>query len=162
MADAPVGETARPVAIWVDADACPAALRDMLCRAAERAAVRTTFVANRAMRLPPSRFVAVRQVLHGADEADRRIIDEVGAGDLVVTGDIPLAAAVVARGALAVGPRGERYDAGSVAQALAMRDFMADLREAEHQGGGPAPLSQSDLRAFARELDRWIAARPRA
>lgn len=134
----------------------------MLVRAAERAEVRTTFVANRAMRLPPSRFVSVRQVLHGADEADRRIIDEVGAGDLVVTGDIPLAAAVVAKGALAVGPRGERYDAGSVAHALAMRDFMADMREAGHQGGGPAPLSQSDLRAFARELDRWVASRARA
>lgn len=148
-----------PPAIWVDADACPGAIRDMLCRAADRSGVMTTFVANQTLRLPPSRFVQVRQVPQGADEADRRIAAEAAPGDLVVTADIPLAAAVVAKGALAVGPRGERYDRDSVAQALAMRDFMADLREAGQIGGGPPPLGQADLRAFARELDRWIATR---
>ena len=143
--------------IWVDADACPGAIREILVRAAERAAVELTFVANRPMRPPRSPQVRVVKVGAGFDVADRFIAEHVGPGDLVVTADIPLAAAVVDRGAVALDPRGTVYDAESVHERLAVRDLLDQLRGEGQLLGGPAPLSAADRRVFAAELDRRLA-----
>lgn len=145
--------------IWVDADACPAVIRDILFRAAERAQVETTLVANQWLRTPPSRFVRALQVPGGPDAADDEIAARVNAGDLVVTQDIPLAARVLEKHGIALNPRGERYDAGSIAERLSMRNFMEELRGAGIQTGGPAALHPRDRQAFAAQLDRWIATR---
>ena len=144
--------------IWVDADACPGAARDILFRAAERVQVVVTLVANRLLRTPPSRFVRAWQVPHGFDVADQRIVDELAAGDIVVTADIPLAAQAVERGALVLTPRGETYDSGNVAQALALRNFMQELREGGVETGGPRAYAQGDARAFAAALERLLRA----
>lgn len=147
--------------IWVDADACPGPVRDIVLRAAERAGLPATFVANQWIRLPPSPLVRAIQVAGGPDVADREIADRVAAGDLVVTQDIPLAAAVIARGALALGPRGEMHTPDGIAERLSMRNFMDELRGAGVQTGGPAPFHARDRQAFAAALDRWLARRPR-
>jgi len=147
--------------IWVDADACPAVIRDILFRAAERARVRVTLVANQWLRTPPSSFVRALQVQGGFDVADDAIAERAAAGDLVVTQDIPLAARVLERGADAVHPRGERYTRDTIAERLSMRNFMEELRGAGVQTGGPAALHPRDRQAFANELDRWLAARRR-
>jgi uncharacterized protein YaiI (UPF0178 family) len=142
--------------IWVDADACPAAIKEVLFRAAEREQVQVTLVANQWLRTPPSRFVRAIQVPGGFDVADNEIVDRVTAGDLVVTQDIPLAAAVIAKGALAVHPRGELYTPDTIAQRLSMRNFMDELRGAGVDTGGPAAFHARDKQAFANQLDRWL------
>lgn len=145
--------------IWVDADACPGAIREILFRAAERAQVRVTLVANQWLRTPPSRHVRALQVQGGFDAADDAIAERVRRGDLVVTQDIPLAARVLERGAEAVNPRGERYTADNIAERLSMRNFMDELRGAGVQTGGPSVFHARDRQAFANQLDRWLAVR---
>lgn len=143
--------------IWVDADACPAPIKDILFRAAERVGVELTLVANHALRTPPSRHIRAVQVPGGFDVADRRILEQVQAGDLVITADIPLAAEVVAAGALALNPRGQLYTEANIRERLAMRDLMDTLRSAGEVTGGPAALSNKDRQAFANQLDRLLA-----
>jgi uncharacterized protein YaiI (UPF0178 family) len=143
--------------IWVDADACPAVIKDILFRVAERTKLPLTLVANRLLRVPPSPYIRARQVPMGFDVADRHIMDEVAAGDLVVTADIPLAAALIEQGAFALSPRGEFYSGETIRERLGMRDFMEGLRGAGADIGGPAALSQADRQAFANQLDRFLA-----
>lgn len=145
--------------IWVDADACPGPIKEILFRAAERARVPVTLVANQWLRTPASRLVRAIQVQGGFDAADDFIAEHAGRGDLVVTQDIPLASRVLAKGAEAVNPRGERYTADSIAERLSMRDFMEDLRGAGVQTGGPSPFHARDRQAFANQLDSWLARR---
>lgn len=148
--------------IWVDADACPVAIKEILFRAAQRAQIQVTLVANHALRVPPSPYIRSVQVPGGFDVADNEIVRQVNAGDLVVTQDIPLAAAVVNKGALAVHPRGELYTPETIQQRLTMRNFMEELRSAGVDTGGPAALHPRDKQAFANQLDRWLAQRPSA
>jgi uncharacterized protein len=145
--------------IWVDADACPNVIKDILFRAAERARVAVTLVANQWIRTPPSRFVSSLQVAAGIDAADSEIGRRAGPRDLVVTADIPLAALVLEKGALALNPRGELYTADTIAQRLSMRNFMDELRGAGVNTGGPPSLHARDRQAFANQLDRWLAKR---
>ena len=153
---APAPEGAR---IWVDADACPNVIKDILFRAAERARLPVTLVANQWIRTPPSRYIQSIQVGAGIDVADSEIVRRVGPLDLVVTADIPLAALVLEKGALALNPRGELYTADTIAQRLSMRNFMDELRGAGINTGGPPTLHARDRQAFANQLDRWIARR---
>ena len=143
--------------IWVDADACPAVIRDILYRAAERTRIEVILVANRWLQTPSSRFIRAMQVAGGPDVADDAIAERVAAGDLVVTQDIPLAARVLARGAAALDPRGVPFSPDSIAQRLSIRDFMAELRGAGVQTGGPPSLHARDRQAFAARLDQWLA-----
>lgn len=145
--------------IWVDADACPAVIRDILFRAAERTRVELTLVANRPVRTPPSRHIRSLQVAPGFDVADNEIVKRAEAGDLVVTSDIPLAAEVIEKGAHALSPRGEQYTADDIRGRLGMRDFMDTLRASGIHTGGPPALSQTDRKAFADRLDRLLARR---
>ena len=147
--------------IWVDADACPVVIRDILFRAAERSGLELTLVANQWIRTPPSRWIRAIQVPQGLDVADSAIVERVAAGDLVVTQDIPLAALVLERGALALHPRGELYTPDTIAQRLSVRNFMEELRGAGVQTGGPPPLHARDRQSFAAALDRWLAHLPR-
>ena len=147
--------------IWVDADACPVVIRDILVRAAERARVQTTFVANQWVRLPGSKWLQSLQVPGGFDVADRAIVERLSPGDLVVTQDIPLAAQALDLGADALHPRGERYTRDSIRERLSIRDFMDELRGAGIRTGGPPTLHARDRQAFAAALDRWLAHRPR-
>ena len=142
--------------IWVDADACPSAVKDILFRAAQRVRIQLTLVANRPLRTPPSPFIRAMQVPSGFDVADGRIAELVGEGDLVVTADIPLAAQVVEKGAIALNPRGERYDRDNIRECLSLRNFMDEMRGSGIQTGGPPAFSQADRQAFARELDRLL------
>lgn len=146
--------------IWVDADACPVTIREILFKAAERTGESLTLVANQAIRIPGSRHVRMLVVPGGFDVADNEIVDRVGAGDLVITSDIPLAADVIAKGAHALSPRGELFSTENVRARLNMRDFMDTMRASGIQSGGPAALSQTDRKAFADQLDRWLARRP--
>ena len=143
--------------IWVDADACPVAIKEILFRAAQRAQVHVTLVANHALRTPPSPYIRSIQVGGGFDVADNEIVGLVAPGDLVVTQDIPLAAAVIAKGALAVHPRGELFTPDTIQQRLTMRNFMEELRSTGVNTGGPAALHPRDKQAFANQLDRWLA-----
>lgn len=143
--------------IWVDADACPRAIKEIILRAAERRALETTLVANQSLSVPPSPYVRAVRVPGGFDEADKHIEASVEAGDLVITADIPLAAAVVAKGALAINPRGALYDKENIGERLALRDMMDELRSSRLIRGGPAPLDQKDKQAFANQLDRVLA-----
>jgi len=143
--------------IWVDADACPAVIRDVLFRAANRLAVTTTLVANHHIRAPRSPHIRSVQVASGFDKADDHIADRVSAGDLVITGDIPLAARVVEAGGTALNPRGTLYDADSIREHLGRRDFMEELRSAGVETGGPSSLGKADVQAFANALDRFLA-----
>jgi uncharacterized protein YaiI (UPF0178 family) len=147
--------------IWVDGDACPAAIKEILFRAAERAQVHVTLVANQWLRTPPSRFIRALQVQGGYDVADSAIVERLQAGDLVVTQDIPLAARVIEKGGIAVNPRGERYTPDNIAERLSMRNFMEELRGAGVQTGGPAAFHARDRQAFANQLDRWLAQLPK-
>ena len=148
-----------PTQVWVDADACPGVIRDILFRAAERAQVQVTLVANQWLRTPPSRFIRALQVPGGFDVADSAIVDRVQPGDLVVTQDIPLAARVLEKGAIALNPRGERYTPDNMAERLSMRNFMEELRGAGVQTGGPTAFHVRDRQAFASQLDRWLSQR---
>lgn len=151
--------TPREPRIWVDADACPGPVKDILFRAAEREQVQVTLVANQWLRTPGSRFVQALQVQGGFDVADDAIAERATAGDLVVTQDIPLASRVLARGAEAINPRGDRYTKDNIAERLSVRDFMEELRGAGVQTGGPAAFNARDRQAFANQLDRWLARR---
>jgi uncharacterized protein YaiI (UPF0178 family) len=146
----------RPVNIWVDADACPAVVKDILYRAAERAQVTLTLVANQPLRTPHSTFIRVVQVPRGFDVADNEIARRVQPGDLVVTADIPLAAQVIERGGHALDPRGELYSPDTIRERLTMRDFMDELRASGVQTGGPPPLAHGDRQRFANQLDRLL------
>jgi len=143
--------------IWVDADACPVAVREILFRAAERAAVELTLVANQPIRTPPSRRIRSIQVAAGFDVADNEIVRRAEAGDLVITGDIPLAAELLDKGCHALSPRGECYSPETIRDRLNMRDFMDTLRSGGIHTGGPPALDQRDRKAFADALDRIIA-----
>ena len=143
--------------IWVDADACPVVIKEILYRAATRTGIRTTLVANAFLRVPPSPFILSIQVDKGFDVADNYIVQAAQVGDLVITADIPLAAQVVAKGAHALNPRGEMYSSANIAERLAMRDMMDELRSQGAEIGGPAAFNQADRQKFAAELDRFIA-----
>lgn len=145
--------------LWIDADACPGVIKEIIFRAAERLQLPTTLVANQMLRTPPSRFIKAVQVPKGFDVADNYIVEQVVAGDLVVTGDIPLAAAVIAKQAHALNPRGEMYTTANIAERLAMRNFMAELRDSGVETGGPNTFSQADRQAFGNALDRFLAQR---
>ncbi len=143
--------------IWVDADACPVAVKEILFRAAERTQVETTLVANHFMQVPRSAVIKFIKVASGFDVADHVIVQQAQPGDLVVTQDIPLAAEVIEKGAEALHPRGEPYSPDTIRQRLNMRDFMETMRASGVQTGGPPPLGQSEKQAFANALDRWLA-----
>jgi hypothetical protein len=143
--------------IWVDADACPVVIKDILFRAAARTRLELTLVANRSVRTPPSLYIKMLQVTAGFDVADSEIVQRLGVGDLVITGDIPLAAEVIEKGGNALSPRGELYSADSIKSRLGMRDFLDNLRASGIDTGGPPALSQSDRNAFANQLDKLLA-----
>ncbi|AFL74808.1 YaiI/YqxD family protein [Thiocystis violascens] len=143
--------------IWVDADACPRVIKDILFRAAERVGVRVTLVANQPMNLPPSRLIRAIQVAQGFDVADNEIVKRLEPGDLVITADIPLAAEVIAREAHALNPRGEIYTKDNIRERLNLRDFMDTLRATGVDTGGPATLGARDRQAFANALDGFLA-----
>lgn len=151
----------RAIQIWVDADACPVVIKEILFRAAERTRIMTTLVANRLLRVPPSPFIRALQVPGGFDVADNKIVEAMQAGDLVITADIPLAALVIGRGGHALNPRGEFYSATNIAERLAMRNFMEELRGSGVDISGPAAFNHSDRQAFAAELDRFLARQPK-
>lgn len=139
--------------IWVDADACPGAIKDILFRAADRAQVQLTLIANQMLRVPPSPWIRSLQVPAGFDVADQRIAQEAVAGDLVITADVPLAAQVVAKGAHVFDPRGDLLDASNIQERLTLRNFMEGLRNSGVETGGPAAFSAADRQAFANRLD---------
>jgi len=143
--------------IWVDADACPGVIKDILFRAANRTDTLLTLVANQPMRVPASPFIRTITVSSGLDVADNEIVNRLEAGDLVVTADIPLAAEVIERGGHALNPRGELYTTENIRARLNMRDFMETMRASGVNTGGPAAISQRDRQAFANSLDRFLA-----
>lgn len=145
--------------IWVDADACPKPVKDILFRLAERKKIMVTFVANQRLRLVKSPFIHLIQVGYGADIADDEIVNKCSDGDLIITADIPLAARIVAKGAQALDPRGKIYDENNVGQLLDMRNFMDELRGSGVETGGPPSFGQKERFKFANELDRFIAQR---
>lgn len=142
--------------IWVDADACPKVIKEVLYRAAERSQTELILVANQPLSVPPSRFIRTLRVAAGFDVADNEIVQRVSREDLVITADIPLAAEVLAKGAAALNPRGERYSDATIRERLTMRDFMDTMRASGVQTGGPATLNQRDRQQFAAELDKWL------
>ncbi|MES2353487.1 MAG: YaiI/YqxD family protein [Pseudomonadota bacterium] len=142
--------------IWVDADACPNVIKEILFRSAERLQVTVTLVANQLIRTPPSLYIKALQVPRGFDVADNKIAELVQPGDLVITADIPLAADVLARGGHVLDPRGEVFTKDNIRERLSMRDFMDGLRASGVDTGGPAPFAQSDRQAFANRLDRFL------
>lgn len=143
--------------IWVDADACPKVIRDILFRAATRTRISLTLVANQTLHVPPSPFIRSVQVPAGFDVADNEIVRRVSAGDLVISSDLPLAAEVIEKGGHVLSHRGEWYSAANIRPLLNMRDFMDNLRASGVQTGGPPPMSQNESRAFAGHLDRFLA-----
>ena len=145
--------------IWVDADACPAVIKEILFRAAIRAHIQVTLVANQPLRTPPSPFIKSLRVPAGFDVADNRIVELAQAGDLVITADIPLAAAVIDKGGTALNPRGTLYTVENIRETMSLRNFMADLRGSGVETGGPAAFSLGDRQAFANQLDRLLAKR---
>ena len=143
--------------IWVDADACPGVIKEILFRAAERAKVPLTLVANQFLRTPPSRYIRTVQVPAGFDVADNQIARQLEKSDLVITADIPLAAEVIEKGGHALNPRGEFYTPDTIRERLNLRDFMDTLRSSGVATGGPSVISQGDRKAFASQLDRFLA-----
>ena len=143
--------------IWVDADACPNVIKEILYRAAQRLQIELILVANQPLRIPPSRFIRTLQVSAGFDVADREIEQRLSPGDLVITADIPLAAAAIERGAYALNPRGELYTEANIGERLGMRNMLDQLRSSGVVTGGPATLTQADRQAFANQLDRFLA-----
>lgn len=142
--------------IWVDADACPVVIKDILFRAADRTGLSLTLVANHAMQIPHRHNINFLQVAAGFDVADNAIVKRVSKGDLVITSDIPLADEVIEKGGEALSPRGERFTSDTIKSRLSMRDFLETLRNSGVNTGGPPPLSQSDRQSFANELDKWM------
>ncbi|MEK9825534.1 MAG: YaiI/YqxD family protein [Methylotenera sp.] len=143
--------------IWVDADACPVVIKEILFRAAIRAQITTTLVGTQFLRTPPSACIKARQVASGFDVADNRIVTEMSAGDLVITADIPLAAQVVEKGGIALNPRGELYTTANIKERLAMRNLMEELRSNGVDISGPSSLNQGDRQAFAAALDKLLS-----
>jgi uncharacterized protein YaiI (UPF0178 family) len=143
--------------IWVDADACPKAIKDILFRVAERIGIMTTLVANHTLQTPPSRYIQFMQVKSGFDVADNEIVKRLNSGDLVITGDIPLAHEVISKGGHAINPRGELYTTDNIKDRLNMRDFMDTLRSSGIDTGGPSALNSRDIQAFANQLDKFLA-----
>jgi uncharacterized protein YaiI (UPF0178 family) len=143
--------------IWVDADACPKVIKEILFRAADRTAVPLTLVANQPISVPNSKYIKSIQVGSGFDVADDYIVQQANAGDLVITADIPLAAEVIEKGCLALNPRGSLYTTENIRQRLNMRDFLDSMRGSGFDTGGPPPLNQTDRKAFANQLDRYLA-----
>lgn len=142
--------------IWVDADACPAMIKDVLFKAVERLGIDTTLVANQLVAVPPSRYIRALKVTAGFDVADNEIVKRLSAGDVVITSDIPLAAEVIEKGGHALNPRGELYSPDTIRQKLNMRDFMDTMRGSGLRTGGPPPLNARDRKAFADQLDRLL------
>lgn len=142
--------------IWVDADACPGVIKEILFKASRRTRVPMTLVANHAMPVPPLEWIKLLQVQSGFDVADNEIVRRLEAGDLVITGDIPLAAEVIAAGGHALSPRGERFTPENIKQRLGMRDFMDSLRSSGVDTGGPSAMNMADRREFANQLDRFL------
>jgi uncharacterized protein len=147
----------RPVKIWVDADACPVVIKDILFRAAKRTKTMMTLVANQPIQVPNSPFIRTIQVASGFDVADNEIVRRLDAGDLVITADIPLAAEVIAKGGHALNPRGELYTTENIRGRLNMRDFLDTMRASGVNTGGPPAISQRDRQDFANNLDRFLA-----
>jgi uncharacterized protein len=147
--------------IWVDADACPAVIKEILYRAAQRLGIPLTLVANQPLQTPPSPWIRSVRVGRGFDVADKHIAENLQPGDLVITADIPLAAQVIEKGGDAINPRGERYTKENIRERLAIRDFMEELRSSGTPTGGPPPLGQAERQAFANALDRLLAQRAR-
>jgi uncharacterized protein YaiI (UPF0178 family) len=147
--------------VWVDADACPVVIREILFRAAERTGVELTLVANQPVRIPLSRCIRSLRVTAGFDVADNEIVKRAGAGDLVITSDIPLAAAVIDKGGWALTPRGELYTSENIRARLNMRDFMDTLRASGIDTGGPPALGQGDRKSFADKLDKLLTRQAR-
>lgn len=145
------------ITIWVDADACPKSIQNILFRVAVRKEINTIFVSNQFLTLPPSPFLSKIRVESGPDVADKKIVSLLNAGDLVITADIPLADAVINKGGFALNPRGEFYTEDNIKHRLAMRNLMSELRESGLAQGGPPPLSSKDLAPFANALDRFLA-----
>ncbi|NQZ20658.1 MAG: YaiI/YqxD family protein [Colwellia sp.] len=145
--------------IWVDADACPVVIKEILFRAADRAQITTTLLANHFIKTPPSKYIDFIQVGAGFDVADNEIVKRAVENDLVITADIPLAAEVVEKGCLALNPRGELYTESNIRQRLNIRDFMDTLRSSGVQTGGAPPISQADRQMFANNLDKLLAKR---
>ena len=143
--------------IWIDADACPVVIKEILFRAAERTGIHLTLVANQPVAVPRSRLIKSIQVASGYDAADTEIVNNTSPGDLVITSDIPLAAEVIEKLGIALSPRGELYTADNIRNRLTMRDFMDSLRSSGIDTGGPPPLSQSDRKVFADQLDRILS-----
>ncbi len=142
--------------IWVDADACPVVIKDILFRSAVRAKLQLMLVANRSVYIPPSPYIGLLQVAAGFDVADKEIVKRLGIGDLVITSDIPLAAEVIEKGGHVLDSRGELYSVDNISSRLSMRDFMETLRSSGINTGGPPPLSQRDRQSFANQLDKWL------
>ncbi|MDB2410294.1 YaiI/YqxD family protein [Pseudomonadales bacterium] len=142
--------------IWVDADACPGVIKDILFRAAEKREITTTLVANQSLSTPPSPYIHMLQVPAGFDVADNEIVKRLDEGDLVITADIPLAAEVIEKGGKALNPRGELYTNDNIRARLNMRDFMDTLRSSGVNTGGPPPLGQSERQTFANNLDKLL------
>jgi len=142
--------------IWVDADACPVVIKEILFRAAERTGVQLTLVANQPVNIPRSRYIKFIQVASGFDVADNEIVKKLEAGDLVITSDIPLAAEAIEKGGCALSSRGELYTTSNIRARLNMRDFMESLRSSGVDTGGPAVLNQNDRQSFANHLDAWL------
>lgn len=143
--------------ILVDADALPGTARDILFRAANRVRIATIFIANKQLRMPASEYISFEMIDQGFDVADARIVELVVSGDIVVTADIPLAAEVVAKGALAIDPRGQLYSDENIKERLFIRDFMDTLRKSGATTGGPPPYGKKECQAFAGHLDRLLA-----
>lgn len=148
--------TAVTPAIWVDADACPKVIKEILFRAAVRTQREVTLIANQMLAVPKSPWIRSVQVPKGFDVADNEIVRRTVAGDLVITADIPLASEVIGKGALVITPRGETFNAETIAAALTMRNFMDTLRSSGVETGGPSTFNASDQREFARELERYL------
>jgi uncharacterized protein YaiI (UPF0178 family) len=144
------------VKIWVDADACPNVVKEILFRAAKRVRIPLTLVANQYIQIPKSPFIKNMRVEKGFDVADKRIVELVNKGDLVITADIPLAAEAIERGAQVISPRGQEYDENNIRQRLGMRNFMEELRGSGENIGGPPALNQTDRQNFANALDRYL------
>ncbi len=147
------------VSIWVDADACPVVVRDILFRAAERTGVQLVLVANRALQVPSRPNIRAMQVRSGFDQADDEIVRQSTPGDLVITADIPLAAELLQKDVDVLNPRGERYSKSTIGAKLAMRDFMDTMRSSGVHGGGPSAYGQVQRQAFANQLDQWLTRR---
>lgn len=148
--------------IWVDADACPVVIKEVLFRAAQRTGVEITFVANQYIRTPAAANITSLQVEAGFDVADNEIVKRTEAGDLIITGDIPLADEVITKGGHALSSRGELFTKDNIKSRLNIRDFMETMRSSGIQSGGPTPMSQADRQQFANQLDKWLVQWQRA